>query len=128
MKTHSNSTGQDEELDSEIYARRLDKHDEEMIEVQKRIGVIENKFGTNEKIADTLWETAEKATRLEAMLAKVFVRLLQKDTKTQDEIQKLVGKSDRHKLWLLLKGIGFVVWSIALIVIGALINKYIGGK
>jgi hypothetical protein len=61
------------------------------------------------------------------MLAKVFVRLLQKDARTQEEIGKLVGKSDRHRLWLVLKGIAFFIWSIGLIAIGALINKYIGG-
>jgi hypothetical protein len=113
-------------------ATTVNKHDEDFILVKERLNELERKFGNNEKIADTLCETAEKATKMHEMLAKTFLKLLQHDVPVKQEVSNLVNKTDRNYFYASVKRVGFlvatIVWSIIMIVIGAFVTHFFGGK
>ena len=102
-------------------ATTVTKHDAEFIDVKKRLDSLEEKFGSNEKIADTLCETAEKATKMQEMLGKSFLKLLQHDTEIGTEFEKIIGKSDRHAFYKLLRRFGSVSGAVILLLVGAVL-------
>lgn len=107
----------------------IGKHDEELISVKKRLDSLEEKFGNNEKIADTLCETAEKALKMDEMIRKVFLKLLKKDTDIKSEVSNLVNDLDRNCFKKNLKRFGFTVWTVIIFLLGvlitAIVNKFI---
>lgn len=111
-------------------ATTVNKHDEEFISVKSRLDSLETKFGNNERIADTLCETAEKASKMNEMFGKRFLHLLQNDVGVKEEVGNLVNKTDRSYFLSTLKRgglllIGFL-YSVLLILVGAWISHHFG--
>lgn len=90
-------------------------HAKQMEDVISRIKELESKFGSNERIADTLCETAEKATKMQAMLANKFIDLLNTNVPIKEAVQQIMEKSDRNYFILSLRRFGGYVWTIAVI-------------
>lgn len=108
----------DFDVDDIVHA---DKHQQDIDGLSTRITQLENKFGTNEKIADTLCETAEKASKMQEMLGKSFLKLLQHDTDIGSEFEKIISKSDRNAFYRALKRFGSVSGAIILLLVGAVL-------
>lgn len=107
----------------------LGRHGEDIADIKKRITDLENKFGSNEKIADTLCVTAEKAVKMKEMFNKNFLDLLEKDTKIKMAITNLVNDADRSytrsKLKQFGSTIGFAIIYLLGLITSAIVNKYI---
>lgn len=109
---------------SDFDPNQLVKLNEDLTGLVGRIENLEEKFGTHEQIADTLCETANKATRMKAMLSESFVDLIQHNPDIKKELKKAIDEIDRNSLIVLGGKIGFGVWSILLIIITAIVTKY----
>jgi putative Ca2+/H+ antiporter (TMEM165/GDT1 family) len=108
-------------------ATTVTKHDEEFISVKSRLDALEAKFGNNERIADTLCETAEKASKMNEMVGKRFLHLLQNDVGIKSEIANIINKTDRNYFMATMKRVGVlvatIIWSVIMLVIGAWISS-----
>ncbi len=119
MAKKSNNTG---ELDGENYAERVDEHGKDLVDLKKKVKSLEDKFGTNEKIADTLCQTDEKATKFSEMLERRLVKMLKSDGNSKKEIKAIVSeqlKQDWKSFALSTGGkIAFALWTILTIWLG----------
>lgn len=110
------------ELDGENYTQRVDEHGKDLIDLKKRFKSLEDKFGTNEKIADTLCQTDERASKFSEMLEKRFVKLLQADGKSKNQIRSIISEQLKQnwKAFAISTGgkIAFVLWTIFTIWLG----------
>ncbi|MCK4592154.1 hypothetical protein KAT63_01795 [Candidatus Parcubacteria bacterium] len=113
------------DFDPDKLTTSLDKHGEDIINVKKRIEQLEDKFGNNEKIADTLCETAEKATKMREMISDTFLLLIEKDLKIKGGLKNLIKETDRDVFKHNINKLFSLIFALALIVFGALINKFI---
>lgn len=117
---------QDFDLDSIV---KVDKYEKDLSGLEDRIAAIEKKFGNNESIAETLCDTAEKATKMKAMLAQTFVTAIKTDKDTKESLTQLVYEIDRSQLWAWIKRVGIAGWTIMVFFLGliakALIDKWI---
>jgi len=111
-KKHNNT----DELDGESYTQRVDEHGKDLVDLKKRFKILEDKFGTNEKIADTLCQTDEKASKFSEMLEKRFVKLLQTDGSSKKQIRSMVSEQLKQnwKGFVLSVGgkIALLIWTI----------------
>lgn len=122
MASSSNKTQQKNDFNPNDLTQSVDKHGQDLADIKERLEKIESKFGTNEKIADTLCETAEKATKMKEMIRETFLNLVIYDVKIKDSMYGLVNTADRKFLSATLKRLGAIIWSIIMIVIGVLIT------
>jgi hypothetical protein len=106
----------------------LSNHSKDMISLSEKIKNFELKFGNNEKIAETLFETSKKAVKMQEMLADNFIILLKNNIHARKEILNIINEFDRDFTKIILKRFGFAVWSILMVIIGAfftsIINKF----
>jgi len=88
------------------------KHDEEISGLKKRVKIIEDKFGDNEKIADTLCATADTQLKMQEMLQNVFMKQLQSNPVVQEEISKIINKTEKDQFKVWARKIGIGVWTV----------------
>ena len=98
-----------------------DKHQQDIDGLSTRIAALENKFGTNEKIADTLCETAEKASKMHEMLGKSFLKMLEHDSDIGTQFEKIINKSDRNAFFAFLRRFGSITGAVILLLLGAVL-------
>jgi hypothetical protein len=103
-------------------ATTVSKHDEEFISVKKRLDDLECKFGNNEKIAETLFETASKQTRMEEMFANVFTKLVSRDANVRTALISLMDTNEQSKIKLLWKQLGGKVLAVITFICGIIIT------
>lgn len=115
---------QDLDLDTIV---TTDRHDKDFADLNKRICQLEEKFGTNEQIADTLCVTAEKAVKMREMISKTFVSLIESDQKIKEALTALINKTDRSWFFSYVKRIGFAGWTIIMIILGGF-GKALGDR
>lgn len=84
------------DFDTNQIIRHVEDHAKDIVALLLRVKELEDKFGNNEKIADTLSETAEKAVKMQTMLQKTFVLLLETNEPVRCEIKKLIKSTDRE--------------------------------
>ncbi len=106
-------------------AQAVGKHDQDIIDIRKRIVELESKFGSHEKIAETLSQTATKQIKMEEMFASVFRKLVEKDSKIKTAIEDIIKKSDRDTVKLFWKKFGFATWSAIVFILGVIITVVI---
>lgn len=93
------------------------KHNEEISDLKKRVRVIEDKFGDNEKIANTIYLTADSQVKMQEMLELSFVKQLQNSPKIKEVIDTLINESDRKAASVIIKKVGIGIWTIIVAVI-----------
>lgn len=87
-------------------SRKSDQHDQDITDLKERLDSLEERFGTNEKIAETLCNASETAVKMQTMLKGVFLKLLHDDKQITDKMSDMIGEYDRDKLSVALNGIG----------------------
>ncbi|MGH7202860.1 MAG: hypothetical protein ACREHC_00255 [Candidatus Levyibacteriota bacterium] len=97
---------------------KSEKHETDIGELSTRVKALEDKFSTNEKIADTLCETAEKATKMQNMLSGSFIKLIQNDVHVKEAIQKQIRVSDKNAFQSWMKKFGGIVLAIIIYILG----------
>lgn len=102
---------------------KADQHEKDMSGLTKRIEVLEAMFGTHEKIADTLFETAEKQTKMHEMIACTFTKVLKTDDNVKKEVGVVIDGHDRKKFWWITGKIGFGIWSLFLAIVAYILGK-----
>lgn len=122
----NNTTPAGDVLEKADYVQQVGEHEKDLVSIKERLAALEEKFGSNEKIADTLCETSEKAVRMDEMLGKRFLHLLKHDVGIKGEVTSLVNGIDRSFFLASLKRVGLlvvgVIYSIALLAVGAFIS------
>lgn len=113
------------DFDPVDFTKKSDQHDQDISTIKERLDALEDRFGTNEKIAETLCDTASKATRMQDMLSETFVKLLTKDEKVKEALGKFIDNSDRGYLFAFVKRIGFLAWSAIIFLLGLVANGFI---
>jgi len=99
------------------------EHGEDISELKARILELENKFGSNEKIAETLCDTSLKAVKMREMLAKTFVETIKTDAEVKAAIEQLVKNTDKHTFWGYMKIGGGILWTAVSFILGLLANN-----
>ena len=90
-----------------------------------RIGVLEEKFGDNEKIAKTLSGVSENIKDFDKLFEKAFLNLLKTSTDIKSSIQNFVDESDRVAVNKLMKRFGMkLLWVISIIITAILTKKF----
>jgi hypothetical protein len=105
---------------------KSEKHETDIGELTNKIRVLEDKFGTNERIADTLCETAEKATKMQEMIAITFTKVLKTNDDVKKELKTIIDEHDRNKLWWLTGKIAVGIWSVFLVVLTYILTRVYG--
>ena len=89
-----------------LLVRKISTHESDIQSLSKRIEKLEDRLGSNEKLADTLCETANKAVKMREMLETNFVQMLSKDDKAKQEIKTIIEQTDRDFVQTKLKQYG----------------------
>ena len=119
----NNKTFQD--FDPNAYLK-TDDYQKDIKDLGSRIKKLEDQFGSNEKIADTLCETAEKATKMQQMLADSFLKQLQHNPEVKGAVNKIIDESDRNAFQTLAKKMGVGAWSIVVFLAGVVVTALVG--
>ncbi len=102
---------QDLDMDAIVSTER---HDKDFANLDKRIADLEEKFGSNEKIADTLCEAATKAAKMQDLFENNFLKLLSRNDPVRDEIKCLIKLTDRDFVQAKLKQYGTWIAAVGL--------------
>lgn len=107
----------------------VDSHTKEIGDLSKRITALEDKYGSNEKLADTLCGASETALKLQTMLRNTFVKALENDEPTKNAVKTIIGNTEREQAKILFNQYGGKIWAVIIFLFGllaeALINKFI---
>lgn len=87
-------TGKDDFI-AESLARQVDDHTKDMGLITKRLDELEARFGTNEKIANTLCEVEENAVKMGNCIEKSISKILINSDPVNNQIKKIIAESDR---------------------------------
>lgn len=107
--------------------RTVEDHKLALAAVVDRIKVLEDKFGTNEKIAETLCATSATAVKMQTMLSDTFTKLLRTDEGIKNGVTELINKNDRHLAIVAMKRFGFAVYTAIISIIGIVIGAMAKG-
>ncbi len=94
-----------------------------MTSLTKKVECLEEKFGTNEKIAETLSDTAKKAVKMQEMFAETFVTLLKSNKDIRKVLADLLDELDRSYTKSFMKRFGSWIGGLVLLIVGALIKS-----
>jgi len=117
-KNHSSDFNEEELVN-------VDQHKADIDKIHERLTKLETKFGTNECIADTIFSVTERDTKMQKMLSDVVIRLIGSDIKVRDSISKYLDEADKRNFAVFGNRIGFALWSIALLIIGAILQPIV---
>lgn len=125
MALPNNQTQPPSDFDPGSIVRKVDDHDKGMELLSTRIKNIEDKFGSNEQIAETLCDTAKKAVKMQTMLADTFIELLKTNESVKISVTELTNKADRNATSLVLKRFGSSIIAIVYILLGSIMTGLI---
>ena len=103
-------------------APTVNKHDQDIIDVKKRVDALEKKFGSHEKIADTLYETAQKQIKMEEMFSMVFKKLIEKDSKIKSALDTLITQSQEASWRTFLSQGGRYIYGAVIFTAGVVVT------
>lgn len=116
------SLGQSDDFHRDKLIKEIDDHSREINSLGVKISTLENKFSTNEKIADTLEQVLSRDTKIQDKLAIIFIKLLNTDSQVKQIISEVIKKSDRDYLGMILKRLGILTWTLSSSAIGIIIG------
>jgi hypothetical protein len=93
-------------------------------DIAENVAQLSSDLRQPDKFAQIFCEAAKTQKVIDSAIRDVIVNVLQKDTDTQQAIFSIVDKADRTYARLLMGRMGFVIWTIAIIFIEALIHKF----
>lgn len=99
---------------------KSDQHEKDMGALDRRVSLLENRVGTSEKIAETLFEASQKAVKMKTMIGSLLTDLIQRDRRVRIELQNFIKESDRDAVKVLWKRFGFLIWSSVVYIIGVI--------
>lgn len=98
------------------------KHEEEISNLKRQVKTLEDKFGNNEKIADTLCETSEKASKMQEMLTASFLKQIKSNPEIKKALKEVIDETDRDFVRAFIKKVGWAIWTlIVALVSGAIV-------
>lgn len=115
---------QKSDFDPDELTKITDKHEGYIIELHNRLQALENKFSTNEILADTLQECSRNAVKFREMFSDVLVAQLKTDAGLRDTLREFIDHSDRNSVRKMVKQVGIAIWSIFLIILGVALGYY----
>jgi hypothetical protein len=95
------------------------RHGQDIVDVQKRLKVLENKFGDNIKIADTLCEASKQAVKMKEMIKSIISELLDKDPEIKNRVDNLVKGVDRDSVKCFYKKFGGLIFNGIIFILGS---------
>lgn len=102
-KSKTNNT--DEFITNDIL-KSIDNHDQDIIVLSKRIAAIEEKFSSNEKIAETISTTIKTQTPLQTAIFDIM------DKADRDYFLKLIKSTGSKLGGLIMLAIGIIIGMI----------------
>lgn len=122
--TSASPTEPNGDFTPEQIAPRLNKHDEDIVEVKNRLDFIEGKLSTPQKIADFLEEASRDSKKLDLLISQLFCNMLDKDENVKKSIEIHMEKVDRKASWKLIKKWGGL-FAAGIIYLGLITTKVI---
>lgn len=107
------------------FVENVSFHSIEIPKLTSRIEKIEEKFGDNEKLADTLHNASQKAVKMQKLFDESFIKLLDESYLVKEKISKIINNVDRNHFYTSLKRFGFVVYTILIGAIGSAVTVLI---
>lgn len=104
---------------------KAEDHDKDIALLSERISMIEMKFGTNEKIADTLFEASEKALKMHEMFSSTFIKAINSNSHVQNSLTTLIDQLDRKNFRVIFKRIWGAIWTLIVAVAGVTFGKLV---
>lgn len=93
---------------------------EDVDDLQERVKALENKFGQNEKFADTFCEAIATQSKIKDTITDHIVKQIKESPIIQAEITKQVNKIDRKAVMVFVKRIGWAGWGTITFVLGVI--------
>lgn len=103
----------DNQFDAKTWVQKED-HDREMGEIGSRLKKIEDKFGDNDKIAETLKQTSKKSAVMQKVLISNFVNCIKTHEPTREAIKNLINSEDRKYFFSSWKRMWKIIGTLAL--------------
>lgn len=100
--------------------KNLADHARDVLDLKEKVKDFESRFGTHEKIAETLSDTSKTAIKMQEMLCDTFVKLLDTNDAIKNKISEIINKTDRNNFYVWAKSIGLGAWTIIVAVISAI--------
>lgn len=97
------------------------QHQQDIDGLNTRIKSLEDKFGTNEKIADTLCEASERALRMDELFEKKIVKQIQQNAEVRKELRKVIDEADRAAVRAFIKRVGIGIWTLIIALVSGAI-------
>ncbi|OGI58001.1 hypothetical protein A3C60_02260 [Candidatus Nomurabacteria bacterium RIFCSPHIGHO2_02_FULL_37_45] len=116
------------DFDEDKITQRTEQHDKDISGITDRLSALENKLKPDQ--VALLLESAEAdSKKLDTLFSKLFCNMLDKDPNVKIAITNRLKTVDRDSVKSFWKKFGFTIWSIALIILGAvayaMASKYI---
>jgi methyl-accepting chemotaxis protein len=105
--------------------QKTDEHTRNIAQLQESVSSLEERIGDNDKFANTFSKTFDTSKKLDTVIVKAVVSLIETHDEVKTAIGKAVKKSDRDWVLLKAKSVWGVLWSIVLLLIGVLLERYI---
>lgn len=116
------------DFDPDELTKQSKQHEGYILELHNRLQALENRFSSNEQIADTLMDCSRNAVRFREMFAEVLIAQLKTDENLRTTISDFIDSVDRKAVNKWIKRIGIAAWSVFLILITALVTAYFQQK
>jgi|GEM_PF-5728676 len=115
--TRTNQKHQD--FDADKYVTSTD-HEKAIEELHNRLKALEDRFGSNEKIAATLCDAEANAVKMADYLERSFIKLLSKNDPVRTEIKNIVTSIDRGYVQQKLKEYGIWIYGGIVLIVSQL--------
>ena len=102
------------------------EHGRSIQDLRAAVDKLTERFGDEDKFVSTFETVARKDKRVDLVIKTSLRALIESDPDTSETLKSLVSKIDRAWMGMFTKRLGLAVWSIALLVIGGLIEHFVG--
>lgn len=100
-------------------------HGRDIEQLRSDLHVLVERYGDDDKFGKTFEAVAAKDKRVDAAVSTILVQLIGTNTAVRGAITAAVDATDRQWQHVFGKRLGFGLWSVALLVIGALVDRYV---
>ncbi len=94
-------------------------------EPRQAIQTLSDNLTQPDKFAEIFCNAAKSQKKIDGLLKDSIRDLLKNDTLTRDEIKSLINETNKANWKTILKGLWFAIWSIILIIITTLANRFL---
>jgi|SRR3989344_5387692 len=94
--------------------------------LEERVIVLEAKLSDPKQLSVVLETAATDSKSLDKLFSKIFCDMMDKDEDVKKSIEKHVASVDRNVLKRFGGKIALAIWSIALLILGSYLRKWLG--